>query len=87
MVGLLEKKQPKPGTKLRGIYDLFQENKGLPLHFPTSGSSGLYQLTDFYGLDIIRLKKNTWLLAGEWYGKVYVDYVAERILKENKNNS
>lgn len=79
MTNLLEKKIPREGTKLREVYDTFQRNKGVPLDWSSTQYSGMYQLTDFYGLDIIRLKKNTWLLAGEWFGRVYVDYVSDRI--------
>lgn len=45
------------------------------------------QLTDFWGLDIAYkpgkkgpkgYKEMSWCLVGEWFGKDYVDYLAER---------
>jgi hypothetical protein len=34
-------------------------------------------LINRYGLDI-RKGHGKWLLAGEWFGKVYIDYVVEQ---------
>lgn len=73
---------PTAGTRLRKIYDLFQANKGRPIAFLTRDHGGTNQiaaLVDYYGLDIICLRRGQWLLAGEWFGRVYVDYVAQRL--------
>lgn len=71
---------PREGTKLREVYDLFQANKGRVVHFTRPRSSDVIaHLIDFYGLDILCLKRGHWVLAGEWFGKIYVDYLAERI--------
>ena len=69
--------KPKDGTATRKAYDLFYTNKGKPVPFCTTpvNYAALNQLIDVYGLDIRRLKKNTWCLVGEWYGKVYIDYL------------
>lgn len=74
---------PREGTLLRGIFDRLQANKGKivemgDLH-PSPPSKRT--LEDFYGLDIRCFGKpyhrgRLWCLAGEWFGKVYVDYVA-----------
>lgn len=81
---------PRAGSGLRKVYDLFQANKGMPVAFQIgdygTGPNTISMLTDFYGLDIRRLhngssrvgRRSQWILAGEWFGRVYVDYVAER---------
>ena len=84
-------KLPGEGTKLRKFYDILQANKGKPFDYNIRREFGGYsanfmsQLQDFYGLDI-RVKRlgrgvdhAEYLLAGEWFGRVYVDYVAERM--------
>lgn len=80
------RREPKAGTRLREIYDLFYDNKGIPVNFSTSAAysrnangAALENLQNFYGLDIRRLKKNTYVLAGEWFDTEYVDYIAQRI--------
>lgn len=82
---------PREGTKLRRMYDLLMASKGLPLDTPLamfgmtaesrSNNAGIYieNLRNFYGLDIRKLEPGRWVLAGEWFGKVYIDYIAERI--------
>jgi|SRR5882724_8899568 len=79
---------PREGTHLREVYDLFQSSKGVPIEW-SPGNRGKYimDLTDFYGLDIRRLqsgnsrsgRKSQYVLAGEWIGRVYIDYIAERL--------
>jgi hypothetical protein len=69
--------KPREGTKTRALYDLFYDNKGKVIDFCSTNSKDavyLPQLTDVYGLDIRRIKKNKWCLVGEWFGKIYVDY-------------
>lgn len=68
---------PREGTKLREVYDLFQANKGVAISFKRDHA--VYFLVDFYGLDIRCVRQGQWVLAGEWFGKVYQDYIAERI--------
>lgn len=79
---------PREGSRLRAIYDLFQSRKGLPVEFyQRRYGAEIRQLTDFYGFDIRRLQSGNsqtgraslYVLAGEWFGKVYIDYIAERI--------
>lgn len=72
---------PREGTRLREIYDLLQSNKGTPTDFTCRkrDTNRIDQLRDFYGLDIRNIGYRRWLLAGEWFGKVYIDYVAERV--------
>jgi hypothetical protein len=82
----IKQEAPRPGTNLRRLYDLLMENRGRCVEFPVSEfrRSNLLKvmLTDNYGLDIRcfgtgrKSHKSVWLLAGEWHGKVYVDYVA-----------
>src|SRR5690348_6959141 len=73
--------KPRKGTKIRALYDRLQASKGLPITF--SATRGRYmmidQLRDAYGLDLRNVGYGQWMLAGEWFGKVYVDYVAERM--------
>lgn len=73
--------KPREGTPLRETYDLFQANRGIPISYTRDRhrSMQIPQLQDFYGLDIRNVGYGRWLLAGEWFGRVYVDYVAERL--------
>lgn len=81
---------PQEGTAVRQVYDRFQSNKGIPIEFDyVDGplNTIFNRLTDTYGLDIRRVRrahkwsksKSMFVLAGEWFGKVYVDYIAERL--------
>lgn len=84
----LPRPEPRPETKLGKLYRDLQDNKGkpLPLDGPrTLNEYRLNQLRDFYGLDI-RLTKGVrkggnripeYTLVGEWFGKVYIDYMSE----------
>lgn len=51
------------------------------LHITTEGvgKGTLYYLRDFYGLDIRNFGRRRWCLVGEWFGKEYKDYIAEKI--------
>jgi hypothetical protein len=82
--------KPRDGTRIRAIYDLLQANKGLPIEvhltkmcISKSGniSRAINDLSDYYGLDIRRIggRYGRWVLAGEWFGRTYVDYIADRI--------
>jgi|SRR5687768_2162379 len=79
---------PKEGTRIRDVYDLFQANKGVPIDFKTNRTGAstrvVSDLVDFYGLDIRRIRNGVWVLAGEWFGKVYVDYIAQNIEKGSR---
>lgn len=82
---------PREGTLIRGYYDAFIQNKGMPVRLSFNNRFIAAQLTDVYGLDIRCLKKgrggSTWILAGEWFGKTYVDYIrstSEGILMKEK---
>ena len=89
---------PREGTKLRALYDGFMEHKGLPFqrNLCPKDHRRIADLKDFYGLDIRMLKSGsgnrwegssvpgTWVLAGEWFGKTYVDYIADRIAKHER---
>ncbi|SRR5260370_31476539 len=78
------KEFPRKGTLLRYYYDLFQDNKGevIELAFGRNTSSRIIpDLIDYHGFDLRCVKKggpscnSKWLLAGEWIGKIYIDYV------------
>lgn len=79
---------PREGTRTRQVYDLLQANKGRPVDVGVRGTklgSIIRNLEDFYGLDIRWLQNGSsrtgrqtfYMLAGEWFGRVYIDYVAE----------
>lgn len=84
---------PKEGTKLRCLYDLLMANKGLPIDLPLTRFGGnrngiaIEQLRDFYGLDIRKLKSKRWVLAGEWFGKTYRDYIADRLAEFDRKTA
>ena len=70
---------PREGTRTRELYDMFLQNRGIPVvysHTLKQDSYLLSQLVDRYGLDIRRIDRGLWVLAGEWFGKNYVDYIA-----------
>ena len=80
--------KPRQGSRLRAIYDVFVENKGKPIEMPAGLDKGnMAQLTDYYGLDIRHIQRgfhrnginrpSLYVLAGEWFGKTYIDYIAE----------
>lgn len=77
---------PREGTRIRRMYDLLMANKGQGVEVnltsfenkPSRSGVAINYLRDFYGLDIRRLRNGHWVLAGEWFGKVYVDYIAQR---------
>ena len=74
---------PKPNTKLRQVYDLLQNNKGRVVDTSELDRTAKQYLSgilpDYYGLDIRRMAKHRHCLVGEWFGRQYVDYVAERL--------
>src|SRR6266404_2959165 len=75
---------PREGSKIRELYDLFMANKGkiiaisLNLNGDTSSNRRKEYLQDSYGLDIRKVCNGKWILAGEWDGKVYIDYMANK---------
>lgn len=72
--------EPRVGTAIRAIYDQFMSNKGSIIPYSKkSNSRQIQDLTDYYGLDIRRVGYGRYCLVGEWFGKVYIDYLAERI--------
>jgi hypothetical protein len=87
--------RPGSGTRLGDLYELFKANEGIPiggLSFTRSDYSGIGQLQDYYGLDIRCIRrgghqrgKSTWVLAGEWFGSEYVDYIAQRITERSRD--
>lgn len=84
-------KIPRPGTRLRELYDLFQMNKGIVIEEPLTmryNYNYFITLIDFYGLDIRKIgevqhknkrgmRTGRWVLAGEWFGADYVDYISK----------
>lgn len=78
---IMNQQMPRDGTKLRQVYDLFQRNKGNTIEFAVTRQTIARQISDlrdYYGLDIIRIGKCQWVLAGEWFGRVYIDYIANQ---------
>lgn len=67
---------PRPGSKLRELYDMFKLNKGKIVNYDNykTGSSMIRSLTDFYGCDIRHLKVKKYMLAGEYIDGKYVSY-------------
>lgn len=80
---------PTEGSKIRKLYDQFMTNKAVPI-FPDINGNGaeiIRRLTDFYGLDIRpfdRQKPRKYWLVGEWFGSTYLDYVADRRAREER---
>jgi len=71
---------PREGSKIRALYDLFHSNKGQVIDFASPcNDRPLSDLRDYYGLDISRVAPCKWVLAGEWFGRAYRDYIAEHL--------
>lgn len=72
---------PDEGTRVRAVYDRLYANKGRPVFIAdllrgnNRSSRALSDLRDYYGCDIRRVSYRHHLLAGEWFGSEYVDYV------------
>lgn len=84
---------PTEGTKLREVYDLLMCRRGIPVEIPFDCLKRgwmIRQLTDFYGLDIRKIdqknqsKPHEYVLAGEWCGREYVDYIALRMAQRDE---
>ena len=77
--------KPKEGTRTRELFDLFYENRGIAVNYSTTGrdSQKISDLQNYYGFDLRKVAYGKWILAGEWFGKVYIDYIAERLEKIN----
>jgi len=76
------KNYPKEGSNLSRIYNLFNDHKGELVEFTvykTHDREAVNQLIDYYGLDIRNVSRKKWVLAGEWFGKIYIDYIADKI--------
>lgn len=74
---------PRKGSHLREVHDRFLQNRGVPISFVTDKHGAVVrQLTDYYGLDIRNIEPGKWVLAGEWIGKNYVDYIAAVAVQE-----
>lgn len=64
--------KPRPGTKLRSVYDALRRGEIIPTH----GLSG--QLRDFYGMELSKVYKPGAIgcvgsrLVGEWEGPYFV---------------
>lgn len=78
--------QPREGTSLRRMYDILITSKGIPVEVALcrfEGRNGTHTMVEslrsFYGLDIRKIEPGKWVLAGEWFGKTYCDYIADRI--------
>jgi hypothetical protein len=73
---------PSEGSKLRALYDLFYAHKGQVIDFSRANDRPLLDLIDYYGLDIRRISRGRWVLAGEWFGRAYLDYLAEHLASQ-----
>lgn len=83
---------PADGSHIRKLYDTLQNNKGVPVVFNSDSRFHMYcrYLSDFYGMDIRQIQRgdkrvgrpSKFMLVGEWFGRVYVDYVSDRIERE-----
>lgn len=70
------------------MFDLLMANKGVPISVRLSLFEGqrctgavIRDLQDYYGLDIRKIRNGEWVLAGEWIGRTYVDYIADHLAR------
>lgn len=67
--------KPKPGTKLREVYDALRTGAVVNVNqFSPAKNTSVYlaQLRDFYGMDIESVRNVGSRLLGEWEGPYYV---------------
>lgn len=79
--GTNKRKEPREGTRLRQLWDLFQSSPGQPVEvrFPNRTGKGytnrqLDDLRDYYDLDIKPVGRGLWCLVGQWEGEEYTAY-------------
>lgn len=89
---------PREGTYTHAVYSILKANPASPVNLPRSNflNTVIEALRDYYGLDVRRfyekqirkgqrgLPLSRHWLVGEWFGKTYVDYVADRRAKEER---
>jgi hypothetical protein len=80
---------PSEGSRLRSLYDLFHSSKGRVIEFAASAGNGrpMSDLIEYYGLDIRRVDRCKWVLAGEWFGSTYQDYISEHLTSLEKQGA
>lgn len=75
--------RPTEGTYIRGVYDQLMANRGscVSLTIGKKHKGVIEVLRSTYGLDVraVRSGHRGYILVGEWCGRVYVDYLAEKI--------
>lgn len=79
---------PSEGSRARALYNIFKANEGVPIkisasYFEHYHGRLLEDLQDYYGMDIRKIRRGEWVLAGEWFGSKYRDYIAERIAEHD----
>ena len=67
------------GLRLSGTA-YFSANAGGSCRFGAGGRT-ITDLRDYYGLDIRKITTRKWVLAGEWIGRTYVDYIADHLAR------
>lgn len=77
-------RMPREGSKIRALYDFLEARKGIPIDIALTVAApnfrgDIEKLRDFYGLDIRKISYGRWVLAGEWFGTEYRDYIAEHL--------
>jgi len=79
----LRRDRPRPDSIIGNVYDRLMLNRGREVNLsdisPNRMNAIYVQLTDFYGLDIIKTGKKKYMLIGEWRGITYLDYFAENV--------
>lgn len=76
---------PRQGSTIRAVYDALHRRAGRPVLFASADrrlASTIETLRVYYGCDISRVDKRTYCLTGEWFGKRYEDYLAQRFKTE-----
>lgn len=70
---------PKPGSKVRDLFDTLNLYKGQVIDFGKSDkllNTRIYYLKNAYGLDITHCGKSKWKFCGEYIGDRYISYVS-----------
>lgn len=85
--------KPRQGSRVRQLYDQLMASKGVPVVLDLRKDAAkkrqdycaIQSLINFYGLDIrivqhgYRDTPTLHVLAGEWFGPIYRDYIAEHL--------
>lgn len=78
--------EPRPGTKIKAVYDLFINHPAIPIHINQINAiigkrySMVREILLEYGLDIRNYSHGYWWIVGKYNeDDTYTDYIADKM--------